>query len=186
MNKINNHMSVLSSYIFRPKLRTMISLHWIPMLKGVLTRSVLLRDLWNVPPSRSQSLKHQFLLFSRCAARNSATQAMQAIILIRCWYYETPKTWWDFLNSRSLATCNIIEAFDFSTFYTKIPHALLRSWLKDLIHGYFLNKKGQRRFKCIFVGRNKPYFAKRNTQIGIPLGTCCSSPLIHWSSSQIK
>ena len=51
-----------------------------------------------------------------------------------------------------------IQAFDFSTLYTSIPHDLLRSRINDIISNAFKHKSGATRYTHINVGRNKSYF----------------------------
>ena len=51
-----------------------------------------------------------------------------------------------------------IQAFDFSTLYTSIPHDLLKSRMNNIINNAFKHKNGATRYTHIKVGRNKSYF----------------------------
>ena len=51
-----------------------------------------------------------------------------------------------------------IQAFDFSTLYTSIPHDLLRSHINIIINNAFKDKNGATRYIHIEIGRNKSYF----------------------------
>ena len=66
------------------------------------------------------------------------------------------------LSSRSHYVCNTIITctFDFSTFYTTIPHKLLKSRIKELIQPYFSKKNGKQRYQYLVFGRDKSYFVK--------------------------
>ena len=48
--------------------------------------------------------------------------------------------------------------FDFSTFYTSIPHDLLKSRISNLVHNAFRKKDGSVRYTKIKVTRAKGYF----------------------------
>ena len=71
----------------------------------------------------------------------------------------------EYIQSRSLSSCNIIKTFHFSTLYTTIPHSKLNDRSRKLIQLYFIKKNGQRRYKCIVLGRDLSYFVKKNTLI---------------------
>jgi hypothetical protein len=49
------------------------------------------------------------------------------------WILKNSKDSLETLSSRSQYVCNGIKTFDFSTFYTTIPHTLLKSRIKELI-----------------------------------------------------
>ena len=51
-----------------------------------------------------------------------------------------------------------IQAFDFSTLYTSIPHDLLKSGMNNIINNAFKHKNGATRYTHIKIGRNKSYF----------------------------
>ena len=71
----------------------------------------------------------------------------------------------EYMQSRSLSSCNSIKTFDFSTLYTTIPHSKLRDKLRELVQLCFIKKNGQRRYKYLVLGRNRSYFVKKNTLI---------------------
>ena len=71
----------------------------------------------------------------------------------------------EYIQSRSLSSCNIIKTFHFSTLYTTIPHSMLNDRLRNLIQLYFIKKNGQRRYKYIVLGRDLSYFVKKTTLI---------------------
>jgi hypothetical protein len=71
----------------------------------------------------------------------------------------------EYIQSRSLSSCNSIKTIDFSTLYTTIPHSKLKDKLRELLQLCFIQKNGQRRYKYLVLGRDRCYFVKKNTLI---------------------
>ena len=67
----------------------------------------------------------------------------------------------EYIQSRSLSSCNSIKTFDFSTLYTTSPHSKLKDRLRLLVQLCFIKKNGQRRYKYLVLGRDRPYFVKK-------------------------
>ena len=67
------------------------------------------------------------------------------------------------MQSRSLSFCNSIKTFDFSTLYTTIPHSKLKDKLRELVQLCFITKNGQRKYKCLVLGRDICYFVKHHS-----------------------
>ena len=67
----------------------------------------------------------------------------------------------EYIQSRSLSSCNNIKTFDFSTLYTTIPHFKLKNKLRELVQLYFIKKNGQRRYKYLVLGRDRSCFGKK-------------------------
>jgi hypothetical protein len=49
------------------------------------------------------------------------------------WILRNLKDLLDYIQSRTLSSCNSIKTFDFSTLYTSIPHSKLRNRLRELV-----------------------------------------------------
>ena len=62
------------------------------------------------------------------------------------------------LDQLDVRTATSVQAFDFSTLYTSIPHDLLKSRISNLVHNAFRNKDGSVRYTHIKVTRAKGYF----------------------------
>jgi hypothetical protein len=58
------------------------------------------------------------------------------------WILKNSKNRLDYIQSRSLSSCNNIKTFDFSTLYTTIPHSKLKHRLRELVQLCFA-KKGE-------------------------------------------
>ena len=71
----------------------------------------------------------------------------------------------EYIQSRSLSSCNSIKTIDFSTLYTTIPHSKLKDKLRELLQLCFIQKNGQRRYKYLVLGKDRCYFVKKNTLI---------------------
>ena len=67
----------------------------------------------------------------------------------------------EYIQSRFLSFCNIINTFSFSTFYTTIPHSKLKGKLRELVQLFFIKKNGQRRCKYLVLGREISYFVSK-------------------------
>jgi hypothetical protein len=54
------------------------------------------------------------------------------------WILKNSKDLLEYIQSRSLSSCNSIKTFDFSTLYTTIPHSKLKDKLRELVQLCFL------------------------------------------------
>ena len=79
------------------------------------------------------------------------------------WILKKSKDLLEYVQSRSLSSCNSITIFDLSTLYTNIPHCKLKDKLKELVQLCFLKKNGQRRYKYLVLGRDRCYFVKHHS-----------------------
>jgi hypothetical protein len=68
----------------------------------------------------------------------------------------------EYIQSRSLSSCNSIKTFDLPTLYTTISHSKLKDKLKELVQLCFKKKNGQRIYKNLVLGRDRSYFVKKN------------------------
>ena len=77
------------------------------------------------------------------------------------WILKNSKDLLEYIQSRSLSSCNSIKTFDFSTLYTTIPHSKLKDKLRELVQLCFIKKNDQRRYKYLVLGRDRSYFVKK-------------------------
>jgi hypothetical protein len=70
------------------------------------------------------------------------------------WILKTSKDLLEYIQSRSLSSCNSIKTFDFFTLYTSISHSKLKDRLKELVQMCFIQKNGQRRYKYLRLLKN--------------------------------
>ena len=76
------------------------------------------------------------------------------------WILKNSKDLLEYIQSRSLSSCNSIKTFDFSTLYTTIPHSKMKDKLRELVQLCFIKRNGQRRYKYLVLGRDRSYFVK--------------------------
>ena len=79
------------------------------------------------------------------------------------WTLKNSKDMLEYIQSRSLSSCNSITTFDFSTLYTTIPHSKLKDKLRELVQLCFMKKNGQRRYKYLVLGRDRSYVVKKHS-----------------------
>jgi hypothetical protein len=77
------------------------------------------------------------------------------------WMLKNSKNLLEYIQSRSLSSCNNIKTFDFSTLYTTIPHSKLNDRLRELVQLCFIKKNGQRKYKYLVLGRDIFYFVNK-------------------------
>jgi len=79
------------------------------------------------------------------------------------WIVNNSKDMLEYIQYRSLSSCNSIETFDFSIIYTTIPHSHLKDRLRELVQLCFMKRNGQRKYKYLVLGRGRSYFEKKNS-----------------------
>jgi hypothetical protein len=77
------------------------------------------------------------------------------------WILKNSKDLLEYIQSRSLSSCNNIKTFDLPTLYTTISHSKLKDKLKELVQLCFIEKNGQRIYKNLVLGRDRSYFVKQ-------------------------
>ena len=80
------------------------------------------------------------------------------------WILKNSNVLLDYIQSKTLSSCNSINTFVFSTLYTSILHSKLKDKLKELVLLCFIKQNDQRRYKYLVVGRDKSYFEKNHFQ----------------------
>ena len=79
------------------------------------------------------------------------------------WILKNSKDLLEYIQSRSLSSCNSIKIVAFSNLYTTIPHSKLKDKLMELVQLCFIKKNGQRRYKYLVMGRDRSYFVKHHS-----------------------
>ena len=62
-------------------------------------------------------------------------------VVNQMWILKKPKDMLEYIQSRSLSSCNRIKTIDFSTLYTTIPHSKLKDKLRELVQLCFIKKE---------------------------------------------
>ena len=76
------------------------------------------------------------------------------------WILRDSKDLLEYIQFRSLSSCNSNNTFDFSTLYTTIPHSKPKDTLRELVQLCFTKKNGQRRYKYFVLGKRQILFCK--------------------------
>ena len=74
------------------------------------------------------------------------------------WILKNSEDLLETLNSKLLSKYNSIKTYDFSTFYTSIPHNKLKSRLKNSIHRCYSKKGGTSRCQYVVLGEDSSNF----------------------------
>jgi hypothetical protein len=69
----------------------------------------------------------------------------------------------EYIQSRSLSSCNSIKTVDLSNLYSTIPHSKLKDKLRELVQLCFIKRNGQRRYKYLVLGRDRSYFVRHHS-----------------------
>ena len=77
------------------------------------------------------------------------------------WILKNSKDLLEYIESKSLSSCNITKTFDLSTLYITIHHSKLKDRLMEMVQLCPKKKNGQRRHKYLVLGRNRSYFVKK-------------------------
>ena len=70
------------------------------------------------------------------------------------WTLKNSKDLLEYIQSRSLSSCNSIKTLELSTLYTAIPHSQLNDKLRELVQLCFIKKYLLRRNKYLVLGKD--------------------------------
>jgi hypothetical protein len=110
--------------------------------------------------SKSSFLKYTSVLSKSAILPNDTSYTRGGVN--QMWILTNSKDLLEYIQSRSLSSCNSIKTFDFSTLYTTIPHSKLKDRLRELVQLCFIKKNGQRRYKYLVLGKDQIVFCKKN------------------------
>ena len=84
-------------------------------------------------------------------------------VVNQMWILKNSKELLEHLQSPNFNHITSIKSFDFSTLYTTIPRQKLKSRLTTIIRNSFNHKNGNRKYKFLVLGRERPYFVKEHS-----------------------
>jgi hypothetical protein len=153
---LDNHRSVLCSFGISTKDEELDlpSLYWIPKL-----HKCPFKQRYIAGSAKCSTKPLSKLLTCILSAVNTGLQSYCDTSYSRggvnqMWILKNSKDLLEYIQSRSLSSCNSIKTFDFSTLYTTIPHSKLKDKLRELVQLCFMKKNGQRRYKNLVLGRD--------------------------------
>ena len=147
---------------------------------NVLSNSAMLLGLLNATRNLFPNYYYVFYRRSKPGFRFTVTRGG----VNQVWILKNSSDLLEYIQSRSLSSCNSINTFDFSIFYTIIPRSKLKDRLTELIQMRFIKKNGQRRYKYLVLGRDRSYFVKYQNTLILPksslklISSKCSSFLL--------
>ena len=85
------------------------------------------------------------------------------------WILRNLKDLLDYIQSRTLSSCNSIKTFDFSTLYATIPPSKLKDRLRELVELCFKNKRmANVNTNTKKIGKDRSYFVKKKHTLILP------------------
>ena len=99
------------------------------------------------------------------------------------WILKNSKDLLEYIQSRSLSSCNNIKTCDFSNLYTTIPHSMLKDRLRVLVQLSFIKRNSQRsaiysKWQILFCRRKNPTLILQKSSLKLISSTCSSFWLI--------
>ena len=162
---LDNHRSVVYSFGISTKDEELDlpSLYCIPTLHNCPFKQR------NIAGSAKCSTKHlSELLTCILSAVKTGLQSYCDISYTRggvnqMWILKNSKDMLEYIQSKSLSSCNSIKTFYFSTLYTTIPHSKLKDKLRELVQLCFIKNNDHRRYKYLVQGKDRSYFVKHHS-----------------------
>ena len=160
-----NHQSVLSSYGITDSIKChdLPSLYWIPKLHKYPHKQRYIAGSSRCSTKPLSKLLTIILSKVKEGLKTYCETIYSRSGINQMWILKNSKELLEQLHSRSFTNVSSIKTYDFSTLYTTIPHAKLKTRLKDIIHNTFVNKNGTRRYQYIVVKYNVAYFVKEHS-----------------------
>ena len=141
---------------FNQRWRTWSTIYWIPKLHNCPFKQCYFAGSAKCSTNPLSKLLTCILSVVKIGHhRVTVTLATRGLMGIRCGFWRTLKDLLEYIQSRSLSSCNSIKTFDFSTLYTTIPHSKQKDILRELVQLCFIKKNGQHRYKYLVLGRDR-------------------------------
>ena len=161
---LDNHRSVLCSVRISTKDEELDlpSLYWIPKLHKCPFKQRYIAGSAICSTKPHSKLLTCFLSAVKTGHQSYCDTSYTRGGVNQMWILKNPKYLLEYIQSRSLSSCNSVNTFDFSTLYTIIPYSKLKDKLREVLQLYFIKNNGQRRYKYIVLERDRSYFVKKN------------------------
>jgi hypothetical protein len=159
---LDNHRSVLCSFGISTKDEELDqpSLYWIPKLHKCPFKQRYIAVSAKCSTKPLSKLLTCILSAVKNGLQSYCDTSYSRGGVNQMWILKNSKDLLEYIQSRSLSSCNSIKTFDFSTLYTTIPHSKLKDKLRELVQLCFIKRNGQRRYKYLVLGRDRSYFVK--------------------------
>ena len=121
---------------FQPKMKNWIYHHSTGFLNytSVLSNSAILLGLPNAPRNLALfKLLTCILSAVKTGLQSYCNTSYSRGSVNQMWILKNSNDLLEYIQSRSLSSCNNIKPFNFSTLYTTIPHSKLKDTLRELV-----------------------------------------------------
>ena len=160
---LENHRSVLCSFGISTKDEELDlpSLYWIPKLHKCHFKQRYIA--WSAKCSTKPLSKLLTCILSavKTGLQSYCDTSYSRGGVNQMWILKNSKDLLEYIQSRSLSSCNSIKTFDLSTLYTPIPHSKLKDKLRKLVQLCFIKKNGQRRLQIPCARKGQILFCKK-------------------------
>jgi hypothetical protein len=150
---LENHRSVLCSFTISTKDEelNLPSLYWIPKLHKCPIKQRYIAGSAKCSTKPLSKLLTCILSAVKTGLQSYCDTSYSRGGVNQMWILKNSKDLLEYIQSRSLSSCNRIKTFDFSILYTTIPHSKLKEKLRELVQLCFIKKNGQRKYKYIVL-----------------------------------
>jgi hypothetical protein len=150
---LENHRSVLCSFAISTKDEelNLPSLYWIPKLHKCPIKQRYIAGSAKCSTKPLSKLLTCILSAVKTGLQSYCDTNYSRGGVNQMWILKNSKDLLEYIQSRSLSSCNRIKTFDFSILYTTIPHSKLKEKLRELVQLCFIKKNGQRKYKYIVL-----------------------------------
>ena len=159
---LDNHRSVLCSFGISTKDEELDlpSLYWIPKLHKCSFKQRYIAGYAKCSTKPLSKLLTCILSAVKTDLQIYFDTGYSRGVVNQMWILKNSKDLLEYIQYRSLSSCNSINTFDCTTHYTIIPHSKLKDKLRELVQLCFIKQIGQRRYEYLVPGRNRSYFVK--------------------------
>jgi hypothetical protein len=132
---MDNHRSVLCSFGISTKDEELDlpSLYWIPKLHKCPFKQHYIAGSAKYSTKPLSKLLTCILSAVKTGLQSYCDTSYSRGGVNQMWILKNSKDLLEYIQSRSLSSCNSIKTFDFSTLYTSIPHSKLKDKLRELV-----------------------------------------------------
>ena len=137
---LDNRRSVLCSFKISTKDEELDlpSLHWIPKLHKCPFKQRYSAGSAKCSTKPLSKLLTCILSAVKTGLQSYCDTSYSSGGVNQMWILQTFKDMLEFIQSRSLSSCNTIKTFDFSTLYATFPHSNLKGKLRELVQLCFI------------------------------------------------
>jgi hypothetical protein len=162
---LDNHRSVVCSFGISTKDEelNLPSLYWIPTLHKCPFKQRYIAGSAKCSTKPLSKLLTCILLAVNTGFQSYCDTSYSRGGVNQMWMLKNSKDLLEYIQYRSISSCNSIKTFYFSTLYTTIPHSKLKDTLRELVQLCFIKKNDQRRYKYLVQGKDRSYFVKHHS-----------------------